>query len=52
MPAVSPRAHKAPPPRGIGPRNLEIWYYMVGIEKSAPERMPVGQRDVMVFNLV
>ena len=26
--------------------------YMVGIEKSAPARMPVGQREVMVFSLV
>lgn len=26
--------------------------YMTGIEKSAPERMPVGQRAVMVFSLV
>ncbi len=34
----------------------DLWYnsasHMVGIEKSAPERMPVGQRDVMVFSLV
>ena len=26
--------------------------HIVGIEKSAPERMPVGQREVMVFSLV
>ncbi len=26
--------------------------YMVGMLKSAPDRMPVGQRAVMVFNLV
>ena len=25
---------------------------IVGMTKSAPLRMPVGQRDVMVFNLV
>ena len=27
-------------------------YFMVGIWKSAPARIPVGQREVTVFNLV
>jgi hypothetical protein len=28
------------------------FYFMVGIAKSAPARIPVGQRDVIVFNRV
>ncbi len=47
VPAAKPLAA---PPRGTGPGNSAS--HMVGIEKSAPERMPVGQRDVMVFSLV
>jgi hypothetical protein len=27
-------------------------HFIVGMTKSAPERMPVGQRDVMVFSRV
>jgi len=27
-------------------------YFMVGITKSAPERIPVGQRVVIVFSFV
>jgi hypothetical protein len=29
-----------------------VLFYMTGIEKSAPARMPVGQREVTVFNRV
>jgi hypothetical protein len=29
-----------------------VLVYMTGIEKSTPARMPVGQRDVTVFNRV
>lgn len=31
---------------------FELVYFIVGIENSAPARIPVGQREVMVFSLV
>ncbi len=35
--------------KGLHPKNF---YFMVGMAYSAPLRMPVGQREVMVFSLV
>ena len=53
---ISPagRACKRLRPGGIPDRDLQPRKpaYITGIEKSAPERMPVGQRDVTVFSRV
>ena len=35
-----------------GMTRLKARHFIVGITKSAPARMPVGQREVMVFSRV
>jgi hypothetical protein len=48
-PSTMLRMVPLPPHRGGGTKNH---YRMVGITYSAPARMPVGQREVMVLSFV